>query len=173
MGEIKSTLDIIMEKTEGMTMSDEERKEMKKKELSDRARGLIRKFIDGILTYEDLKEKLSRNNEGEKELMLCAVAESLFSMLVPGENNDPILRVLDIFKEIDVRYVEEILLEAEQKIEKEKNIYRDNMRRELRDRGISGTAVIPNPNAETKWIQRVESINKEFREKLTGISQHL
>ena len=94
-------------------------------------------------------------------------------MLVPGENNDPILRVLDIFKEIDVRYVEEILLEAEQKIEKEKNIYRDNMRRELRDRGISGTAVIPNPNAETKWIQRVESINKEFREKLTGISQHL
>ena len=91
MGEIKSTLDIIMEKTKGMTMSDEEKRELKKKELSDRLKGLIQKFLDGILTYEDLKGEISANDEDERELMLNAATGNLFPILIPGENNNQIL----------------------------------------------------------------------------------
>ena len=173
MGEIKSTLDIIMEKTKGMTMSDEEKRELKKKELSDRLKGLIQKFLDGILTYEDLKGEISANDEDERELMLNAATGNLFPILIPGENNNQILQLLDIFKEIDVKSIEEILAGSEQKIESEKNIYKHNLERRIKERGISGTAVTPNLNADKEWVHKVESIKKEFQEKLTGISKQL
>ena len=51
MGEIKSTMDIIMEKTKGLTMTEEEKAEYKHKELTGKVRGLIQKFLDGIAVH--------------------------------------------------------------------------------------------------------------------------
>ena len=52
MGEIKSTLDIIMEKTKGLTMSEEERTSFKEKELTGKVKGLVQKYINGFLRLE-------------------------------------------------------------------------------------------------------------------------
>ncbi len=59
MGEIKSTMDIIMEKTKGLTMSEEEKAEYKQQELTGKVRGLIQKFLDGILDLDRLKVEVA------------------------------------------------------------------------------------------------------------------
>ena len=172
MGEIKSTLDIIMEKTKGMTMSDEEKREMKKKEVSDRIRGLTQKFLDGIITYENLKEEIRPEDEDEKEMTLKAVTDILFPWLIPGEDNSTALRVMEIFDEIDVKSIEKIIVESEQEIENERGKFKNDLGKKIKEKGISGTAVITNLNADKEWVQKVEDIKKEFSEKLTGISQN-
>ncbi|MBN2061980.1 MAG: hypothetical protein JW882_16345 [Deltaproteobacteria bacterium] len=166
MGEIKSTLDIIMEKTKGMTMSDEEKRDLRQKELTDRIKGLIQKFLDGIITYEKLKEEIRPDPEGEKDVTLKAVTDALFPMLVPGEDNYPLLQVLRIFNEIDIKSIEKKIMESERKIEDEKSIYNHKLEKKIKEKGISGTAVIPNLNADKEWVQRAELIKKDFREKL-------
>ena len=170
MGEIKSTLDIIMEKTRGMTMSDEEKREMKQKEVSDRIRGLTQKFLDGIITYENLKKEISPENGDEKEMTLKAVTGILFPKLIPGEDNYPIIQILGIFNEIDIKSIEKIITESERKIENEKSIYNSKLKKKIEEKGISGTAVIPNLNADREWIQKVENIKKGFSKKLTAVS---
>ena len=170
MGEIKSTLDIIMEKTRGMTMSDEEKREMKQKEVSDRIRGLTQKFLDGIITYENLKKEISPENGDEKEMTLKAVTGILFPKLIPAEDNYPIIQILGIFNEIDIKTIEKIITESERKIENEKSIYNSKLKKKIEEKGISGTAVIPNLNADREWIQKVENIKKGFSKKLTAVS---
>ena len=59
MGEIKSTLDIIMEKTKGLTMTEEEKTEYRQQELTGKVRGLIQKFLEGVLKLEKFKVEVA------------------------------------------------------------------------------------------------------------------
>lgn len=50
MAEIKSTLDLVMEKTKDLSLSDEERQGQKNKEIGSRIRGLLNKFQDKAIS---------------------------------------------------------------------------------------------------------------------------
>jgi hypothetical protein len=63
MGEIRSTLDIIMEKTEGLTISEEEKRAFQKSEIEVKVRGLLQRFIDGILDIERLAGEVEKFGE--------------------------------------------------------------------------------------------------------------
>ena len=52
MAEIKSTLDLVMEKTRNLSLSSEERAEQKSKEIRSQIRGLIQKFQDQIISSD-------------------------------------------------------------------------------------------------------------------------
>ena len=53
MGEIKSTLDLVMERTRNLTLSDEEKQAHKQMAIASRIKGLLQKMLDGMLTeYE-------------------------------------------------------------------------------------------------------------------------
>jgi len=54
MGEIKSTLDLVMEKTKHLSLSDEEKQNQKKIESQKRINGLLQKYQDQVLSMEQL-----------------------------------------------------------------------------------------------------------------------
>jgi hypothetical protein len=69
MGEIKSTLDLVMEKTKNLNLSNAEKEQQKNKEIKNRLRGLVQKFQDNILDtdnlrseYQKLKKEYGLNN---------------------------------------------------------------------------------------------------------------
>ena len=53
MGEIKSTLDLVMDKTRHLTLSDEEKQEQKEKEFRKKLKGPAQKF-------QDIKDKFDQ-----------------------------------------------------------------------------------------------------------------
>ena len=52
MGEIKSTLDLVMEKTRHLTLSQKEKEEQKQIEVNKRLKGLLQKYQDNLLRKE-------------------------------------------------------------------------------------------------------------------------
>ena len=62
MAEIKSTLDLIMEKTKGLTMSDEEKEAFQQKELETKLRGSLQKVMEGRLKLERFQMELDAFN---------------------------------------------------------------------------------------------------------------
>jgi hypothetical protein len=58
MSEIKSTLDLVMEKTRHLTMSQEEKEAQKRIEANRRLQGLLQKYQDNLLKKENLKKEL-------------------------------------------------------------------------------------------------------------------
>ena len=67
MGEIKSTLDIVMEKTKHLSLSEEEREAQKKEAIRKTVKGLIQKYKDQIFTIKQLEDEW---NDLEKENQL-------------------------------------------------------------------------------------------------------
>jgi len=54
MGEIKSTLDLVLEKTKNLTLSSEEKEEQRQKEIENRIKGMMQKYQDGMLSKNQL-----------------------------------------------------------------------------------------------------------------------
>ena len=52
MSEVKSTMDIIMEKARNLTVTDEDKKEFAEKEVRGQIKGLFQKYLDGILSVK-------------------------------------------------------------------------------------------------------------------------
>ncbi len=59
MAEIKSTLELIMEKTKNLTFSDEEKKALREKEVQGKVRGFITKFMDGVMNLDTLGQGIA------------------------------------------------------------------------------------------------------------------
>ncbi len=58
MAEIKSTLDLIMEKTKGLTLSPEEKEKIHREEWLKKAKGWIQKFLDDRTDLGKVKDEL-------------------------------------------------------------------------------------------------------------------
>ena len=62
MGEIKSTLDLVLEKTKHLTQSSVEKQAQIRKDVEIRIKGILQKYQDGVVS----KEQLQRDYEALK-----------------------------------------------------------------------------------------------------------
>ena len=166
MGEIKSTLDIIMEKTKGLTMTDEEKGEFKKQEARGKVKGLVQKFFDNILDLDRVKIETAALVEGESRMINQLVAEETIKSICPGENNDAGLKILESVAGVDTNPIKKILADSERKFEREKVAREVALREAFQKKGISGSAVLPNINADPELVTRLLNMKEEFEEKI-------
>jgi hypothetical protein len=171
MGEIKSTLDIIMEKARGLNISDEEKKAFKEGEMAGKVKGLIQKFLDGILDMHQLKRELAGLAEKGVEVVKRLIREESVSRIEPEGDNEPLLRVLEEVTGSDTDSLREFLKDFEQRLEQEKGSREKALKETLEKQGISGSAVIPNIHADSEWSRYASEIEKEFQERLTSYTQ--
>jgi hypothetical protein len=58
MAEIKSTLDLIMERTRNLSMTPEEKEALRRKEWHSRIQGWLQRYLDGLMGTNSLKEAI-------------------------------------------------------------------------------------------------------------------
>jgi hypothetical protein len=171
MGEIKSTLDIIMEKTKGLTMSDEEKKAFKAQEMARKVRGLIQKHLDGILEMDGLKIEAAALAETDEDMVKTMIRKESIPRIEIGENNEPILRILEETTGLDTVSIRKALKDFEGRLEQQKGVREKELIKSLDKKGISGSAVLPNIHADREWSRYVAEIKKEFQERVTSYGQ--
>jgi hypothetical protein len=166
MGEIRSTLDIIMEKTKGLTMSEEEKRAFKEEEMAGKIKGLIQKFLDKILDMDKLKREAAGLGERGGDAVKRLIREESVSRIEPEGDNEPLLRVLEEVTGSDTDSLREFLVAFEQRLAQEKRGREKALKKTLEKKGISGSAVIPNIQADPEWVQHVSEMRDEFQKKL-------
>jgi hypothetical protein len=171
MGEIKSTLDIIMEKTKGLTMSEDEKKAFKEQEMAGKVKGLIQKFLDGIIGMDQLKTEVNGLVEKGGDMAKRLIREESVSRIELEGNNEPLLGVLEEITGSDANTLREILKAFEKRLEQEKAAQEEGLKKTLENQGISGSAVLPNIHADPEWSRYVSKIKKEFYERVTSYRQ--
>ena len=60
MGEIKSTLDLVMEKTRHLSLSSAEKQKQKSIEIENRIKDLLQKYEDQIVSTDNLKTEFDK-----------------------------------------------------------------------------------------------------------------
>ncbi len=66
MGEIKSTLELALERTRNLSMTPEERKEIKRQEVLKKATGLSHRYMEGHVPLREVLREIERMTDQEK-----------------------------------------------------------------------------------------------------------
>jgi hypothetical protein len=167
MGEIKSTLDLVMEKTKHLSLTHEEREEQKRKEIENCIRGLIQKFQDQIISIEQLKseyQSLQQKNDLSENI---ALIKEVFDRVALGEDNQALLELIKEFKAWDLSGFVSILKDYQDAIQLAVHGRKEQLKQKLaKENLIAGSAVVPNLEVDEVWRAESRKIRAEFEAKL-------
>ena len=179
MGEIKSTLDLVMEKTRHLTLSQEEKDSQKKAEAHKRLKGLVQKYQDNLLRKDRLEKELNILKKTFDMNIDQILLNLILSSLEPGRHYKMYLELLNEIYGLNVSGLEKIFQDFKGAVksateERVREIEADLAKK----RFISGTAVVPNLERDREWLSMLGDIKGRFdqilaREKstlTTGIS---
>jgi ClpP class serine protease len=168
MGEIKSTLDIIMERTKGMTLTDEEKRDIQKREVEGRVQGLVQKLVDGLVDAAQVKKELAGFTEQKRAIADEVLRKEVISRIDPLSDNSD---YLDVFREVlglDPFPFSQALSDFGDTMASEASRRRSFLRAQFEKKGVSGEAVTPNLNADPVWNSYVKEKTRELRQKLSS-----
>ena len=174
MGEIKSTLDLVLEKTKGLTFSTEEKEEHKQKEIENRIKGMVQKYQDGILSFDRLKidyTGLKRDfGISHDNTLITEIARRL----EPTRDNRQLLELMRDCCSIEPAEFENIIEDFRKAhLAAEKNGMERLKDLLAQQHGISGSAVIPNLDSDEQWRREISEMRAGFEERLNQMTARL
>jgi len=170
MAEIKSTLDLVMERTRHLTMSTEEKAGQQKAEFQKKLKGLLQQYEDNMLSADELMEKSATlQADLSKKDDLIAVS-AIAGRLRPGMDNAHWLALIKRFAPRAVPQLEEILADHQEKaaalVRKKEQHHLDTL---YRDYGIQGSAVAPNFGKDAPLQEALRVVEKETQTRIGGV----
>jgi len=86
MGEIRSTLDIIMEKAKGVEVTEEDSAAFMRREVEGKIRGSLQKALDGFIDAQGLQSEIEALGADRHEIAVAALRrECLERMVLEGD----------------------------------------------------------------------------------------
>ena len=177
MAEIKSALELAMERSQKYVISDEEREKIREKEILEKAMSLFYRQRDGSLTADGLLREIERMDQKVKRkvkgvlvsewtdaLSLDNDSEKTFLAmeLIAGQNFDPMKQRL-----------KKLLSSYRKETEKARQKMSAQLAGELKREGIEGDALEPNVEGSNDWERLVRKTAGPYHEKLNEIKKDL
>ena len=166
MAEIRSTLDIIMEKAKEVDVTDEDRIAFKRQELEGQIRGFLQKFQDRIMTEDRLVEGLKEIGIQEEKMVQEIFMEDCLSRVELEEDNTRLFGLLEKATGTDAAPFLEALKSFRDQMNRERERCLAILIERLREKEISGTAVLPNLEADPVWAGEKEKMKQDFMRSL-------
>jgi len=148
LAEIRSTIDLMMERTRGMTLSLDERERLRKEDLRKRARGFRIKLLQNPSAAEEILSSLDEHGAEDRKLLEKLVWEEMVESL-PLDHQ--MLQHIDLMEKLTQASIKKPILQQirsrfktllkDQAEERHKILARE--KKKLAVLGISGSAVAP------------------------------
>jgi len=177
MGEIKSTWDIVMEKTKGLKISSGDRERIKRGELASRVNAIFHRYMDTQGNHAYLKKELEGLGVEEREVVKRELLLQLLDAIdLSGDNAKVITGIETLRGKPVAKTVEKLhLLASEYKTSREEK-YREIegiFLRRLSTMGISGSAVEPNLERKGEWTDAMEGLQRDYGNRLEALKEEL
>ncbi|UCD88579.1 MAG: hypothetical protein JSW04_08880 [Desulfobacterales bacterium] len=168
MGEIKSTLDLVMEKTKHLTLSDEEKAEQQLAEAKKKIYGLVRKYQDGLTSKTYLEKELAVLRKTHTFNVDDILQQTLMDGLELGNKNESLLELLRDICGVDVAHFERLFDDFLNQVEDAAGERAKTIKRNLAEKqSISGSAIVPNLEADHEWLAMLSQIKDRFHQILS------
>ena len=169
MGEIRSTLDIIMEKAKGVQVTEEDKAAFMRREVEGKIRGILQRHLDGILDREQLQSEMEAFGGDRQEIAAAALRRECLERMVLDGDNHGLLNILSRVSRFDAKPVKKLLLRCREELETKRSLREALLGEQLKRQGISGSAVIPNLKADPEWITYSAETRDRFHQELAGL----
>jgi len=165
LAEIKSTLDLVMERTKNLTLSSEEKQSQKQIEIGNRIKGLVQKFQDGLLTNHQLKLEYDRFKKDSDLSDNSLLVREILCRLDPDRANQNLLEALEACCRLDTAAIRANLKDYRDAYHRAAEKRSAQLKEDLaHHHSISGSAVLPNLDADEKWQQTTRDMRRQFEE---------
>jgi hypothetical protein len=169
MAEIKSTLDLIMERTKNLTMTVDEKKALQRKEWEGKVKGWVQKYIDGTINLEDIKVHIESCESKFQELRNILKAEIL-EHIEPESNNALLLQFLDEVLDTDTRPIMNLITLFQNNLNANMISRREAMKKALEQKKIFGSSVVPNLDRDREWQECLQKFRLDFKNQLSSLT---
>lgn len=167
MGEIKSTLDLVLEKTKHLTLTPEEKEQQKRDEARKKIKGQVQKYIDGGLNLAKFADELTDMQSTYGSMAIDLLRAELLGGLLVGRDNTLRLVLLKEICQIDPFELRSILDDYNDEIQSTtRERARKLAERLMQKHSISGSAVVPNVEMDKVWQTEVVAIHTKYDQRL-------
>ena len=177
MGEIKSTLELAMEKVGKIEVSPEEKERFKREEYISKARGVYNRYINGKLNTSGLKKELEGYEGTQRNMIIEALVTEMVDAIDISIDNKRLLEGIEVIKETDVSpLLDKIRFVCNEFSEEREKLYKrvkEEFHHRLEEMKISGTAVEPNVGSHELLQSRLQDLASQFEERIMKLKKEL
>ncbi len=173
MAEIKSTLDIIMERAKGITVTEVEKAQFKRRDLEEKVRGLLHRALGGVMDLDRLSNQMAGIDNADRQAAMETLLQQCLGTLDLEGDNKPVLEIMERLLKVDTSPLKAILKGYRKNLEKGKSASEEKIKKQLEKMGISGSAVVANVLAAPDWHRYISELKEKFLGDIDAIRDKL
>jgi hypothetical protein len=171
MVEIKSTLDLVMERTRHLSLSAEEKAQQQREEFQKRLQGLLQQYADDAVSMDELPNRLTALQD-EFSVTEGRVPAAVLGRIDPDQENTRWLDLLVVLAPEVIAHLREVLaIYAESRKELLEGSLQNWRQRLAEDYGISGSAVVPNTQKDPQFQAGLAALRREVQKEIDQLAQ--
>ena len=178
MADIKSTLELAMERTKKMAISKEEREEIKEKESLQKVSSLFYRYKEGHIPLNEILREIDKMDEKTRPWVKEHLLSQWIDALSLSEDDERILKGIESLKQREIDDIRQKIQDLFSQYQDDKKSAEKSLLVQLTEvlktDGIYGSAVEPNlekapilkealDNLALSYIAKLKSIKKQLR----------
>ena len=174
MAEIKSAVELAMERTKGLRLSHEEKEKIKEEEIQSKAVGLVNRYLEVDFHLREVEKELAKVDPSQKQHLEELFIQNLTEALNLDRDDDLILQGLETFRPASAWTVKKIKDLIQKYQDRKKDEFRKteaDLSAKLERLGIGGSAVHPRVEASPEWEEAVAGFKPGFEEELKKLKK--
>jgi hypothetical protein len=177
MGEIKSTLELAMERTKKFAISEKEKEEMKQKEVLQKATSLFHRYREGHVPLNEILKEIGRMEKKTANTVKESLLSQWIDALSLDDDDERIFKGIESLKGRSMDEVKQkfhsLLSQYQSEKEKVKEEVKVQSTEALGKEGIYGNALEPKIEGGELWKKEIEKLNHSYRVKLEETKEQL
>ncbi len=176
MGEIKSAVELAMEKTKDFHLSREEMNKLKAEEMQSKARGLVNRFLEVDFHLKEVEKELSKFSPEERGQIEKLMKEYLAEAIQLEGENDLVFQGIAAFRQDSQslkRQIQQVVKDYQAQKEKAYAQSEKILLAKWKKQGISGSAVQAKVEGSPEWENALSGFKPAFEEKLRALKEKL
>ena len=166
MAEIKSTLDLVLEKTRDLTLTGKEKRNLEREELDKKVQRIVNRYLDNFFPLTRLREEVEGMDSKEADLPYRLLTKHLVGHFSLDTDNSAIVSALSEIVGLDTTPLTTLQREYQGEKEEAERSYTEEALLALKKKGVSGSAVVPNLNRIPERNQFLKGLSQRYQELL-------
>jgi hypothetical protein len=168
MSGIRSTVDIVMERTKNLTLSDEEKQKLRLDECRKKCISLVSRYLAQIIDATAVRSQLEQDRQECPE-MESVFRQELIRAVDPFTEKQSLAAGLKDILNIDTAPYMEIISSFESGRERLLGEEKEKALAVLKQQGISGSALLPNVEGTPRWKDEQAKLTASLWEELSRL----
>jgi len=176
MAEIKSAIEIAMERTQGLRLSSAEKEKLKEGEFQSRAHTLVNRFLEVDLHFREVEKELAKYSAAQRSQLEKIMIRDLAAALDLDRDNELIFQGIGILapeKTGKIPKVKELSKDYQEKKKEAQGKMAEVLRTKWANLGISGSAVAPKVAESPEYAEALKAFRPSYDAKLQTLKNEI